>query len=86
MVIVSIFVKSIHNCSNPSLDVFGWEGDVLQKAMDANCFGATCKALKSQSFADANKCAIQKTVKEDVDGWLTEIPSGMPMKEKRFEA
>ncbi|OAL05039.1 hypothetical protein IQ06DRAFT_268727 [Phaeosphaeriaceae sp. SRC1lsM3a] len=66
--------------------VFGWEGDVLQQAMDANCFGATCKALKTQSFTDANKCAIAKTVQEDVDGWLTEIPSGMHMKERSFKA
>jgi hypothetical protein len=57
--------------------VFGWEGDVLQQAMDANCFGATCKALKSQSFTD---------VQENVDGWLTEIPSGMHMKERPFTA
>ncbi|KAF2269645.1 hypothetical protein CC78DRAFT_601812 [Lojkania enalia] len=64
--------------------VFGWKDDVLQKAMDANCFGATCSALKSQSFTEANKCAVQKSVNEPVDGWLPSIP-GMPM-EKRFHA
>ena len=61
-------------------DVFGWEGDSLQKAMASSCFGANCNVLKSQSFAEANKCAIRKTVDEDVDGWLTQIPGGMPMK------
>jgi hypothetical protein len=66
--------------------VFGWEGNVLQQAMDANCFGATCKALKTQSFTDANKCAIAKTVQEDVDGWFTGIPSGMPMRKQLFKA
>ncbi|KAI0025404.1 hypothetical protein F4780DRAFT_774868 [Xylariomycetidae sp. FL0641] len=58
--------------------VFGWKGDALQKAMDANCFGAACKALTSQSFADANKCAVPKEVSEDTEGWLTELP-GMAM-------
>jgi len=48
--------------------VFGWKGDSLQKAMDGSCFGATCKDLKSQTFEEANKCAIAKSVKEDVDG------------------
>ena len=64
--------------------MLGWEGSSLQKAIDANCFGATCSALKTQSFADANKCAVPKTIQEDVDGWLTRIPNGMSMKEKRF--
>lgn len=54
--------------------VFGWEGDSLQRAMDANCFGATCTALKTQTFAQANQCKIGKTVTEDVEGWLTTIP------------
>lgn len=54
--------------------VFGWQGDVLQKAMEGSCFGASCKTLKSQSFTDANKCAIANSVNEDVDGWLTTIP------------
>jgi hypothetical protein len=58
----------------------------LQKAMQSSCFGATCNLLKSQSFADANKCAVPKTVNEDVDGWLTQIPGGMPMSQKRFIA
>ncbi|KAF2733835.1 hypothetical protein EJ04DRAFT_604147 [Polyplosphaeria fusca] len=64
--------------------VFGWKGNALQTAMDQSCFGATCKGLKTQTFTDANKCAIKKTVNEDVDGWLSQIPSGMPMKERAF--
>jgi hypothetical protein len=39
---------------------------VLQTAMESACFGATCKALKTQPFADANKCAVPDTVKEQV--------------------
>ncbi|KAF2795329.1 hypothetical protein K505DRAFT_240070 [Melanomma pulvis-pyrius CBS 109.77] len=54
--------------------VFGWKGDVLQKAMDASCFGATCAPLKTQAFTEANKCAIQNSVNEPVDGWLTSLP------------
>ena len=49
--------------------VFGWKGDALQKAMDANgCFSATCGNLKSQDISVANKCVIKKTVAEDVEG------------------
>lgn len=49
--------------------VFGWKGDALQKAMDANgCFSATCGNLKSQDISTANKCVISKTIREDVDG------------------
>jgi hypothetical protein len=48
--------------------VFGWKGDVLQKAMEAGCFGATCTPLKTQAYADANKCAVPDTVPEQVDG------------------
>ncbi|KAK8062846.1 hypothetical protein PG997_014943, partial [Apiospora hydei] len=56
--------------------VFGWKGSALQNAIDAGCFGATCRALKTQTFAAANKCAVPKEVKEDVEGWLTELPGG----------
>ncbi|KAH8601676.1 hypothetical protein B0O99DRAFT_667272 [Bisporella sp. PMI_857] len=54
--------------------VFGWQGDVLQKAMEASCFGATCSALKTQAFTVANKCSVPDTVKEPVDGWLPKLP------------
>ncbi len=48
--------------------VFGWKGDALQKAMDSTCFGATCNVLKSQAFTEANKCAVQNSVSESVEG------------------
>ncbi|PVH76055.1 hypothetical protein DL98DRAFT_657755 [Cadophora sp. DSE1049] len=54
--------------------VFGWKGDALQKAMEGSCFGANCATLKSQSFTDANRCAVRDTVKEEVDGWLDKLP------------
>jgi len=54
--------------------VFGWKANVLQKAMDAGCFGATCSALTTQSFTEANKCAVPDVVNEKVDGWLTSLP------------
>ncbi len=57
--------------------VFGWKGDALQRAMDANgCFSATCGNQKSQDISVAKKCVIPKTVHEEVDGcksspWLS---------------
>ncbi len=42
--------------------------------MDAGCFGATCTALKTQAFADANKCAVPDTVQETVDGCKSILP------------
>ena len=49
--------------------VFGWKGDALQRAMDANgCFSAVCGNQKTQDIAVAKKCTIRKTVDEDVDG------------------
>lgn len=36
--------------------------------MDGSCFGANCKDLKMQTFDEANKCVIPKTVDESVDG------------------
>ncbi|KAI1630685.1 hypothetical protein F4809DRAFT_635782 [Biscogniauxia mediterranea] len=54
--------------------VFGWEGDSLQRAMDARCNGDVCSQLKIQSSEEAMKCTKPAVVKEDVDGWLAEIP------------
>jgi hypothetical protein len=59
--------------------VFGWKGDSLQRAMDANCDGPTCAQLKSQSIAAANQCRVEKHVAENVDGWLSELPGAMPI-------
>ncbi|KAI1270371.1 hypothetical protein F5Y18DRAFT_421863 [Xylariaceae sp. FL1019] len=58
--------------------VFGWKGDALQKAMDTNC-NINCPALTTQSIEAGNQCVVKATVDENVDGWLTELPGGMPV-------
>ncbi|KAF2655777.1 hypothetical protein K491DRAFT_598203 [Lophiostoma macrostomum CBS 122681] len=58
--------------------VFGWKGDALQRAMDSNC-NINCPTLKTQTIPTGNKCAQQQKVVEDIDGWLTELPGGMPV-------
>ncbi|KAI5861638.1 hypothetical protein GGS23DRAFT_606191 [Durotheca rogersii] len=58
--------------------VFGWEGDSLQRAMDARCNGDICSVLKMQSPEEAINCTLPRVVEEQIDGWLTEIP-GMAM-------
>lgn len=58
--------------------VFGWKGDSLQRAMDKYC-GVNCPELKTQSVEAANACSKETVVKEDVDGWLTSLPGGMPV-------
>jgi hypothetical protein len=30
--------------------------------------------LKTQTVEEMNKCAVQSTVVEDTDGWLSELP------------
>ncbi len=47
--------------------VFGWKGDALQRAMDANC-NVNCPQLKSQSTAAANRCLKKPSTGETVDG------------------
>ncbi|KAG4420538.1 hypothetical protein IFR04_006358 [Cadophora malorum] len=57
--------------------VFGWKGDSLQKAMDSSCMFQACgngRPLLSQNAAAINKCKVKKTVTEDTEGWLTELP------------
>ncbi|KAG9237313.1 hypothetical protein BJ875DRAFT_493420 [Amylocarpus encephaloides] len=58
--------------------VFGWKGDSLQKAMDNNC-NINCPALKTQTIAQGNKCTLKSVVGEEIDGWLNELPGGMPI-------
>ncbi|KAI1273784.1 hypothetical protein F5Y07DRAFT_375648 [Xylaria sp. FL0933] len=58
--------------------VFGWKGDALQKAMDSNC-NIACPELASQSIQQGNQCKVQDIVGEQIDGWLTELPGGMPV-------
>ncbi|KAK0622077.1 hypothetical protein B0T17DRAFT_494747 [Bombardia bombarda] len=48
--------------------VFGWKGNALQTAMDGGCFAAECEGVKTQSFSEANRCAVEKRVDEDTDG------------------
>ncbi|KAL1856421.1 hypothetical protein VTK73DRAFT_8287 [Phialemonium thermophilum] len=63
--------------------VFGWKGDALQRAMDANCNSdlfsnaINCPTLKTQTLQQANTCTTKRMVHEDLDGWLKELPGGM---------
>ena len=60
--------------------LFGWKGDSLQRAMDDSCMFHRCGSpgvqgvLKTQTVAEMNKCAVQSSVEEDVDGWLDALP------------
>lgn len=58
--------------------VFGWKGDALQKAMDANC-QFNCPQLKTQAYAPANACTQRPRVQEDqgTGGWLKELPGAV---------
>jgi len=61
------------------------EGDALQRALDANCNSdlladkVNCPTLKLQSIKDSNKCTVPRRVKEDLDGWLHELPGASEM-------
>ena len=44
----------------------GWKGDALQRAMDSTA--QVSNNLKTQTVAEANKCAIKNTVTEPIDG------------------
>lgn len=60
--------------------MFGWNGDALQRAMDANCQSdlfsdkVNCPTLKLQTIAETNKCSVPRRVHEDIDSWLTALP------------
>jgi hypothetical protein len=56
--------------------VFGWKGDALQRAMDANC-DVNCPTLKSQSISAGNQCKVDRHVSENIDGWLSSLPGGI---------
>ncbi|KAI0856448.1 hypothetical protein F4860DRAFT_493128 [Xylaria cubensis] len=58
--------------------VFGWKGNALQTAMDTNC-NINCPQLKSQSIQQGNQCSVKAVVDETIDGWLDELPGGMPV-------
>lgn len=36
--------------------------------MDNACFGNTCTGVKTQEFAEANKCSVPNTVDEVTEG------------------
>ncbi|PVH82274.1 hypothetical protein DL98DRAFT_620270 [Cadophora sp. DSE1049] len=57
--------------------VFGWKGDALQRAMDSSNCNVNCPVLKTQSIQTGNKCTQKQKVKEEIGGWLTELPGGM---------
>ncbi|KAK3388003.1 hypothetical protein B0H63DRAFT_500953 [Podospora didyma] len=56
--------------------VFGWKGDSLQRAMDANCDACT-GTLKTQSITTGNNCQQSQKVAETIDGWLPQLPGGI---------
>ncbi|KAI1303489.1 hypothetical protein F5Y03DRAFT_407236 [Xylaria venustula] len=58
--------------------VFGWQGNALQEAMDSNC-NIACPELQSQTIQQGNQCTVKDIVGEQIDGWLTELPGGMPV-------
>ncbi|KAI0908595.1 hypothetical protein F4823DRAFT_639991 [Ustulina deusta] len=58
--------------------VFGWKGDALQKAMDSNCY-INCPQLQTQTIQQGNQCSVKDIIGETIDGWLTELPGGMPV-------
>ncbi|KAK0742554.1 hypothetical protein B0T21DRAFT_361647 [Apiosordaria backusii] len=59
--------------SNHADYVFGWEGDSLQRAMDAHTY-VSAPMLKTQTIAQQNKCTVRDFVKEDFSGWLKQMP------------
>lgn len=56
--------------------LFGWRGDALQRAMDSTSL--LSNGLKTQGVAEQNKCQVQSSVKETVDGWLSHLPGRAP--------
>jgi hypothetical protein len=55
--------------------LFGWKGDALQRALDSPCY-QNCPTLTTQNAGAMNKCSVLRVVKEDIDGWVGELPGG----------
>ena len=53
--------------------------------MDADCMFHACGSpgaqgvLKTQTVEDMNKCGVKRTVEEETDGWLSELPGQRPV-------
>jgi len=56
--------------------VFGWKGDSLQRAMDANC-DVYCPTLKTQSISAGNQCTLKQNVAEAIDGPFDRLPGNV---------
>jgi hypothetical protein len=60
--------------------VYGWKGDSLQKALDANCTSdlivnnLNCSVLPEQTIEQANQCTQASVIQEDIDDWLPTMP------------
>lgn len=61
----------------------GWDAGVLQKAMTTCTIGESGRPLSDcfdmYTSDERNKCAIQPQVKENIDGWLDQLPGCNPV-------
>ncbi|CAA7258583.1 unnamed protein product [Cyclocybe aegerita] len=60
---------------------FGWDGDSLQRAIDActDSSGQSCPVLTGQTDAQINACTQQPRVAEAYEGWLPALPGCNPI-------
>jgi hypothetical protein len=58
--------------------LFGWEEGKLEEAMEvfySDC--PSCLGLTDQEKGAPRACTVEPVVKEDVEGWLDELPGGV---------